>query len=549
MGISVFPPVSGDGGVTNDFVVDLNNTTNNVAELGRQFIAGSYSLQFSSGDTSYDIYLIDANGSAVGYSNSSSIVASDGFETVVILGVDSTEIVTFTFAGAVADVTAEGTQPGAGAYLVSINPSDLPTADDTANVIGGNFSTAVQLFFESGTVSLPAKNIVRSNSTALVVTRPDAFDPALDPWSVRAINPGVIAPTGSNVHILPGTVTAGALPVFETTSPLPTGTATFAYAGTVVATDADGPVTYSITTGSLPAGLAFNGATGVISGTPTAGGSTFTVKALDDGGNFNTREFELPVVLAAGGSVSSVGNYTVHTFNTSGNFESFVSITDAEYIILGGGGGGGASGNSRGGGGGGGLLASITGFSSGSATSALAAVTLSPGTFAVAIGAGGAASSQGGSSSLATVGTAIGGGAGGNATLAGSSGGSGGGSGGNSAPGGLGTSGQGQSGVLSTSNRVGGGGGGTFSTPAWTVNFAPGGAGTHNFLDQRGWGAGGGGGGIDQFGLGGGSSGNDQTTYAGASGGNGTANFGGGGGGGGSGGLGGSGKVVIRYEA
>jgi len=557
MGISVFPTGGGEF-VINDFVIDMNDTTNNVAELASSKEAGSYTVTLASGDTSFDIYALDSDGNSVGYTNDASLVCSSDFTTVVVLGVASSEVLTFSFAGGVSNAATEGDAPGAGAYLESISPSDLPAIDDTANVIGGNFATDVEIYFESGTVSTEAKNVVRSDSTALVVTRPDALDPALDPWDVKAINPGVTPPTGSNAHILSGTVDAGAVPVFSTTSPLPLGTALQAYAATVVATDADGDVTYSVTAGSLPTGLSLNGATGVISGTPSTGSETFTVQALDDGGNSNTREFDLPVALATGGDISLEGNFIVHTFDASSDFTPLTTITDAEYIILAGGGGGGNS--FGGGGGGGGLLSSITGFASGSATTALAPVTVNAQTHTVTVGAGGAAGADGSDSSLGAIGTAIGGGEGGNRNHSApdADGGSGGGAGdntGNFNTGGSGTTGQGFSGGNSGGGNVdgGAGGGGTSSAGQETNGNAQGGDGTSNFLDERGWGAGGGGGfNGNTTRNGGGSDGNDQTTYAGnaSTGGNsGVANFGGGGGGAtnGNAGAGGSGKIVIRY--
>lgn len=69
-----------------------------------------------------------------------------------------------------------------------------------------------------------------------------------------------------------------------TTSALPAGVTGEAYSATLTAT---GTVTsWRIGTGTLPAGLTLNSATGVISGTPTAGGaSTFTVIATNSGGD------------------------------------------------------------------------------------------------------------------------------------------------------------------------------------------------------------------------------------------------------------------------
>lgn len=586
MGISTFPAATGGGAINNDFVVDMNDTTNNSIDLPRAFVAGSYAITLSSGDTSYDIYFIDDNGASVGYSNSASIVASDSFTTVVILGVAIDEVISFSYSGAVADANGEGDEVGAGAYLVSISPSDLPTIDDTANVIGGNFGTAVEFYFESGTVSLAAKQVARADSTALIVTRPDSLSPDLDPWDVRVVNPGVPEPTGSNAHILAGTVDAGANPVFVTTSPLPNGTVNQVYAGTIVATDADGSVTYSITAGSLPAGLSFDGNTGVISGTATGNSQTFTVQALDDGGNSNTREFDLAITYAVGGSVTTSGNYTYHTFTTSGDFEALATLNSVEYIVLAGGGGGGGSLNGGlsggGGGGGGGLVSSFTGYSSGSASAAASAVTVNAGTATVTVGGGGSRGNaspnsgadmngnNGSDSSFGSFATAIGGGFGGawNLQRNGNPGGSGGGSSMSGNTGGAGTTAQGQSGGNSNNQNVGAGGGGTYvaGQDGATNDAGDGGSGTHNALDERGWGAGGGGGAGSSGrapGVGGGSSGNDNATYAGNGGNqntaatNGTANYGGGGGGGHSvnnnvgyaAGSGGSGRVVIRYEA
>lgn len=589
MAISVFPAGGGEF-VTNDFVVDMNDTNNNVIDLGRAYASGAYDVSLASGDTSFDIYAVDADGNSVGYTKDATLVTTGEFTTLAILGVATDERITFAFAGASNDATSEGDATGAGAYLESVSPTDLPNIDDTTNVVGGNFATDVEIYFESGAVSTLAKEVTRADSQNLIVTRPDQLDPALDPWDVKAINPGVTPPTGTNAHILSGTVDAGAVPVWTTTSPLPNALLNEAYSATVVATDADGDVTYSVSAGSLPSGLSLNGATGVISGTATAAGSeTFTLTAEDEGGNSNDREFSLSVLAASGGVVSTSGNFTVHTFDSSSDFEVYEELTNVEYIILGGGGGGGGADFSfqlpGGGGGGAGLLSSISGFNSGQGTSALASETFSAGTYAVTIGAGGSGGvasaagnnllqgNNGSDTILATIGTAVGGGHGGSqAQQSGEAGGSGGGATGNNGNAGAGTTGQGFSGGNDSEGSISAGGGGTGAVGGNAVSntSGSGGTGTHNFLDQRGWGAGGGGGSegapfnIKTPGSGGGSTGNNNSTYAGNGGsfnsvlGNSAvSNFGGGGGGAGGqesgsagdGGDGGSGKVVIRYEA
>lgn len=156
---------------------------------------------------------------------------------------------------------------------------------------------------------------------------------------------------------------------------------------------------------------------------------------------------------ATGGTITFAGDYTIHTFTSSGTFTISDSIS-AEYLVVAGGGGGGG-GWQGGGGGAGGVL---TGTKS-----------LTAGTYPVTVGAGGAGhtgttpAAAGGNSIFDTL-TAIGGGRGGgeNPAYAASIGGSG---GGGVHAGGLtgaaGTAGQGYAGGNGfTGNPYEGGGGG-----------------------------------------------------------------------------------------
>jgi len=171
------------------------------------------------------------------------------------------------------------------------------------------------------------------------------------------------------------------------------------------------------------------------------------VWSLDD--NYNAEAGDnwpsFPFIRATGGTVTTDGDYKVHTFTTSGTLTLDVG-TDAtygdivEYLVIAGGAGGG--GELGGGGGAGGYL---TGTSFNVTTQA----------YSITVGAGGAGSGgydspdigASGSSSVFSTITTTGGGGGGGSAENGASGGSGGGQWvGGSSGGGAGTSGQGNAG-------------------------------------------------------------------------------------------------------
>jgi len=266
--------------------------------------------------------------------------------------------------------------------------------------------------------------------------------------------------------------------------------------------------------------------------------------------------------LATGGTITTSGAYTIHTFTTGGTFTPSSNL-NVEYLVIAGGGGGGKpdySGDAGGGGGGAGGLR--TGALSVTATS-----------YAITVGAGGAGGTgtpgvtgtNGGNSIFSTI-TATGGGGGGVAWTNANAGGSGGGGSYGGAGGAASPAGQGNTGGNGlTGNFAGAGGGG-----AGAAGNNPGGSGTSGTGGSGGTGsassisgtslmyAAGGGGGTyltSTPGSGGSSIGGNGGSN-GANGANGVANTGSGGGGGGAnaspsasgnGGSGASGIVIIRY--
>lgn len=116
-----------------------------------------------------------------------------------------------------------------------------------------------------------------------------------------------------------------------TTSPLTQGDAGTAYSGvTLGVSGGAAPYSWSVTGGSLPPGLSLNSATGVISGTPSTGGTyDFTVQVADSGGRTATATLQIPINQSGVGSGSLVyelGGQTVTAVNY-GNLMAGMSST------------------------------------------------------------------------------------------------------------------------------------------------------------------------------------------------------------------------------
>ena len=310
-----------------------------------------------------------------------------------------------------------------------------------------------------------------------------------------------------------------------------------------------------------------------------------------------TSKYGASYITATGGTITTCGDYKIHTFTSDGCFSvsqvgNPAGSTTVDYLVVAGGGGGGASGSAGAGGGGAGGFRLSNAYSIPAPTmSPLANPTnlpVSVTTYPITVGGGGtggcgaAAPGQGGtsgsSSIFSTITSAGGGGGGGYFCTTGGSGGSGGGGGdpngptsnsggtGNTPPtsppqGNNGGPGTGPGGCDSTQATGGGGGAGAAGTAgAFPSTGGPGGVGS--YLSPLFAGSNGTPGpipGVKYFaGGGGGRAATTQGTGGAGGGGNsavtgcpGTVNTGGGGGGGGGpsvGGTGGSGIVIIRYK-
>jgi len=290
-------------------------------------------------------------------------------------------------------------------------------------------------------------------------------------------------------------------------------------------------------------------------------GDTIAVSIInEDGTPSNNAISKTVAALPTGGTITTLGDYLIHTFTSSGSFvvQSGVTLT-ADYLIVAGGGGGGS--HVGAGGGAGGL---ITGSGE----------TIAAGSRSIVVGAGGsvgtnANGSNGGASTLPGYYSADGGGYGpgsGDVYRNGGNGGSGGGGQGhNGSPntgyattGGSGISGQGYAGGRGSNYDMGCGGGGGSSAAGGDgdpSNGSGGNGGAGTLWNGETY-AGGGGGSTANYqghaiqGLGA-AGGGDGSFYA-SSDNHGLANRGSGGGGihasSGAAGNGGSGIVIIRYQ-
>ena len=191
----------------------------------------------------------------------------------------------FTFTVTATDSsTGTGPYTGSKAYTltvsaptITVSPTTLPAA--TVGVVYSQAITAgggtSPYTFTISAGALPAGLTLASDGTLSgTATAGGSFT-----FTVKAIDSST--GTGPYNGTRAYTLTVNAATVVVGPASLPAATVGAAYSQTIVATGGTSPYTYTKTSGSLPAGVTL-ASTGVVSGTPTAGGTfTFTVKAVD----------------------------------------------------------------------------------------------------------------------------------------------------------------------------------------------------------------------------------------------------------------------------
>lgn len=291
----------------NDFNVTLNGPVT-TATFTKEYFAGAYTIASALLDSSYDIYVYDTAGNQVGYTKSPSLAATGNFNKIVVVGGSTGDLLSFSYK---TTFTANSTtsQVTAGAFITSVTPTALNSINDTTTVAGGNFASDVAVYFMgSDNIEVPAKSIVRSSNSQLIVTRPDNFPTNLGTYKVIVENPGITRPTGSSLHILNNAITPGTTPNWTIAAQLTDATPGVAYSATLAASDVEGTqISYSLISGSIPSGLSMNYSTGVLSGTPNSGAYSFTLRATDTGGNTVDRQFLLNCFFASPTAAQTAG--------------------------------------------------------------------------------------------------------------------------------------------------------------------------------------------------------------------------------------------------
>jgi len=267
---------AGPGGVTFDIA-----TANGTATAGVDYVANSLTGQTIPAGSSTYTFTVQVNGDTlneateiffVNVTNVVNAVVVDGQGVGTISNDDPLPSLSIN------DVTVvEGnagttnavftvTLSAASGQTVTVN---YATADGTATQPADYTNTSGTLTFTPGqttrTITVPVigETIPEANETFFVNLSSSTNATISD-------NQGV------------GTITNDDVPVTVSPATVPNGTVAAAYSQTLSASGGVGPYSFAVTAGALPAGLTLSPG-GVLSGTPTAGGTfTFTATATDN---------------------------------------------------------------------------------------------------------------------------------------------------------------------------------------------------------------------------------------------------------------------------
>jgi hypothetical protein len=267
---------AGVGGASFDIA-----TSNGTATAGTDYVARALTAQtIAAGGTTF-AFAVTVNGDTldepdetfnVTVSNLAGASLADGVAVGTIADDDPTPALSIgnvTVTEGNAGTTAANFTVTLGASSGQTVTVNFATADGTATAGSDYVATAGTLSFAPGITTQPVAVTINGD---IVPEGNETFSVNLSAPTNAVIGAG----TGT------GTITNDDAPVVVAPTTLPNATVAAAYSQTITASGGNGgPYTFAVTAGALPAGLTL-GATGALTGTPTAGGTfNFTVTATD----------------------------------------------------------------------------------------------------------------------------------------------------------------------------------------------------------------------------------------------------------------------------
>ena len=203
----------------------------------------------------------------------------------------------------VAAVNTYGTSTASSASSAVV-PYTVPGAPTVTAASAGDSSATLTWTAPSSNGFSPITGYVVTPYVGTVAQTPVTFSGTATTQTVTGLTPGtaytfrVAAVNAAGTGPASGAsaaVSPNASPSLTFAAP-PAGEVGVAYSRQLTVNDGTAPYTWSVSSGSLPAGLTLSASTGLLSGTPTAAGSSsFTVQVTDASGQSATRAVTLVV--------------------------------------------------------------------------------------------------------------------------------------------------------------------------------------------------------------------------------------------------------------
>ena len=314
-GYTVGVPASATGTILNDDLPNLtiNDVTANEGNAGITNFTFTVSLSAPAGPGGVSFDIATANGTATaGVDYVASSLTSQTIPTgastytfTVLVNGETLNEPSETFFVNVPNVTSAVVVDGQGVGTI-VNDDPLPSLSiNDVTLIEGNAGTVNAVFTVTlsaasgqtvsvnyatadGTATQPADYTNTSGTltftpgqTTRTITVPVIGETVPEANETFFVNlSGAVNATIADNQGL-GTITNDDVPVTVNPATVPNGTVAVAYSQTITASGGVAPYSFAVTAGALPAGLTLSPG-GVLSGTPTAGGSfNFTVTATD----------------------------------------------------------------------------------------------------------------------------------------------------------------------------------------------------------------------------------------------------------------------------